>query len=188
MTRKSAENEDRRNLANAYPRPDLATGHVVTALQQQGRAALTKDYLTDDDRKVVEEAIPKLDGRRLFELLREVPTPVANQVLQEIETIAGAAYLVGVHGGVSSNSAFAYVNRGETTRRRWDYMQRPEVQAENKVIREELVKFFGCRGPLNDVDYGNADKIAGQVNNRLKNRLSISTIADRIRYIRNGNQ
>jgi hypothetical protein len=174
-----------------YPRWDLLPPeHVIRSLASWGRVVLAVGHLTDEDRATVERAIRQLNDALpeqhgvemgLFGLLKQVTAPAAilERLFQQIETIAGAAYLIGAHGAMTESSR-VFFQRGQA-----DWMRlRRKASTKEQCLREAIeaeIKVNGRTIPSQH-PYKDAGIILEGVNKRLAPRVvSVDAIYRRLK-------
>ena len=155
-----------------YPRWDLGPSeHVIPGLAYWGRVVLAFNHLSAADREVVEQAARRLGVAelKLLELISQVTAApsILKRLLDQIAEIAGAAYLIGAHGGMTDTARSFFV-RGHTAhmRRRLAAKNSGPEQELRAAIEQELKVTGGpSAGPFKD-----AEAILDGVNRRLKKR------------------
>jgi hypothetical protein len=150
---------------STWPRLDLAPVELMlNGLQSWGRVILTDHHLNNVDRAVMEQAVQQLrtSEPELLGLLARIGDPLlARKLLELIAAVAGAAYVVGAHGGMTETQD----NFFKESRAKHMRVRRGESERQKKVAAAIEAAFGGDppQSPYKDADR----KLAG-VNERLK--------------------
>jgi hypothetical protein len=126
------------------------------------------------DRKVVEQAARQLDVAGLHKLISQVTAApsILKRLLDKIAEIAGAAYLIGAHGGMTDTAQSFFA---ESQAKRMRYLRAVKASPREQELRaaiEEELKLIG--GPSAAGPYKDAEAILGGVNRRLKKQKPVS--------------
>jgi hypothetical protein len=177
----SASKVHAQQAAPTYPRLDLVPPElVIGSLASLGRVALSSNELNDEDRETVERAVRQLNELELFRLIAQVtaPAPVLKRLVEQIGTIAGAAYLIGAHGAMTETSR-VFFQRGQADWMRHRRKASPEEQSLREAIEAGMKAIGEIVPPPNP--YKAAERILTAVNERLAPRtVKIDAIARRL--------
>jgi hypothetical protein len=80
---------------------------MLAGLRDWGRVVVTSGYVSKTDRAVVKQAVRQLRSAEpaVFALLGKTNNAAsARKLLEQITTIAGAAYVIGAHGAMTDTA------------------------------------------------------------------------------------
>jgi hypothetical protein len=185
--RKHAEQNKPGGGAPTYPRSDLLPPElIIGSLAGWGQVALASNELNDEDRKALERAVQQLnelDVKLARLIARTAPASLLQGLVEQIGTIAGAAYLIGAHCAMTDTSRVFF----ERSRAQQMRLRRATSRKEQRVREaiEAEMKVIGGTVP-SEHPYKDAEAICEQVKKRLApDVLSVDAIARRIGARRN---
>jgi hypothetical protein len=133
-----------------------------------GRAVLESEYISDTDRAVVEQKVHRLRGAEpeLLALLGRTPDPpLARALLQLIADIAGAAYVIGAHGGMT-DTADRFFKKSRVVDMRF---QLAKGKSERDQQLTAVIDLLLPGGPSKH-PYKDADRLLPEVNTQMNAR------------------
>ena len=166
-----------------WPRLDLVPPELrLSSLRDWGRVALARGYLNKTDRAVVEQAVKHLSSGEpeVFALLGKMSdTASARKLLEQITTIAGAAYVIGAHGAMT-DTHYKFLTKSRAMHMR---LRKPESRW-NRDLTAVIDAKLGGRQSKNP--FKDADRLLGDVNKEMRARghkkgASRSTIYRRLK-------
>jgi hypothetical protein len=186
--RKHGKQTKSRSGSPTYPRLDLSPPeHVISSLASWGEVILAFDKrnseLNEEDREAVERAVRQLTEGDL-ELLRLIaqvtaPASLVRRLVEQIGTIAGAAYLIGAHGAMTE-TARVFFEQSRAQQMRLQRATNAKEQCLREAIEAEMKAIGGTVPSPRPWKY--AESIREQVNKRLTPRVvSVHAIARRLR-------
>ena len=170
--------------APTWPRLDLAPPELMLGgLGNWGRIILANEYLNQADRSIVEQAVKQLRSAEpevlaLLGKMRDAAS--ARQLLEYIAAIAGSAYVIGAHGGMT-DTARVFFEKSRAVRMRHSRATSRKEQ-ELRAAIEAAAAANSIAIPSHQ-PYKDAERILTDVNQRLlgHNPVNVDVIARRLR-------
>lgn len=177
--RNKGSKQDTASGVPTWPRLDLLPPELMLGgLRDWGQVSLKAGYLDHADYAVVKKAVKRLRITELLDLLGRVKDPsLASKLLELIAGIAGAAYVVGAHGGMTDTQrVFFEKSRATHMRiRRATSSEEQELRAALKAAVEASKGEIPSGRPYKD-----AESIIDTVNARVRKPVKVDVIARRI--------
>jgi hypothetical protein len=182
-----ATTEEDPRSEHAYWRPDVAPPGssapraYAWCLREWGLVILAGEYLQKADRSVVEQAVKQLGSaeREVLALLSKTSDAAsARKVLEHVAAIAGSAYVVGAHGGMTETQR-VFFKAGHAMHMR--------IRRATSSKEHELRAAIEASAAANNIaipsrrSYKDAERILTDVNQRLLGHkpVSVDVIARR---------